>query len=99
MGILNPTPDAWLVDAQGRPYFLWDLDLTLDEFRRALADPDPTVRGWMAGKLLRQAKPDDVFRFLTVRQIRELWPHAERHLGRSREFWDWLLREWERDAA
>lgn len=93
--MLNPTAPDQLTDAQGRPYFLWDVDMTLDRFRSKLRDPDPRVRAYLVGKLMRQAKPDDVFTFVTVREIRELWPELERYLGRSRRFWSWLLKRWE----
>jgi hypothetical protein len=35
----------------------------LEEFRERLRDPDPAVRAYYLGKLMRQAKPDDVFTF------------------------------------
>jgi hypothetical protein len=35
--MLNPTPSERMIDAAGRPYFLWDCDMTLAEFRRRLA--------------------------------------------------------------
>lgn len=71
---LNLTPATALVDRQGRPYFLWDLNMT--------------------GKLMRQAKPDDVFTFVKLATIRELWPLLERYLGDKRPFWTWLLERW-----
>ena len=74
MSVLAPTPPERIVDAKGRPYFLWDEDLTLDAFRGRLADPDPEVRACYLGKLMRQAKPDDVFTFASLREIRELFP-------------------------
>jgi hypothetical protein len=92
--VLNPTPRDRLTDDQGRPYFLWDCELTLDEFKRRLEDPDPEVRAYLVGKLMRQAKPDDVFLFVTPRVIGELWPRLVRYLGQSREFWTWLFDVW-----
>jgi hypothetical protein len=94
--MLAPTPPDRLVDRQGRPYFLWDVDMTLDAFRAELASPDRVVRAYMTGKLMRQAKPDDVFSFVTVEQILELWGDLEMHLGKSREFWRWILEGWRR---
>ena len=88
--MLNPTPPEKLVDAEGHPYFLWDTEMTLDEFRAGLRSPDPDVRAYLIGKLMRQAKPDDVFTFVSAREIRELWPRLERYLGKTREFWTWL---------
>jgi len=101
MSVLAPTPPERLVDAKGRPYFLWDEDLTLDAFRGRLADPDPEVRAYYLGKLMRQAKPDDVFTFASLREIRELFPMLVRYLGRTRAFWTWVLEQWKAvpDAA
>lgn len=94
MSLLAPTPADRMVDANGRPYFLWDEDLTIDSFRARLADPDIEVRAYYVGKLMRQAKPDDVFTFVTLREIKNLFPFLARYLGRSRDFWTWLLGRW-----
>jgi hypothetical protein len=101
MSLLAPTPPDRMVDVKGRPYFLWDEDLTIDGFRARLGDPDPEVRAYYLGKLMRQAKPDDVFTFVTLREIKALFPLVVRYLGRSREFWTWLLGRWKAlpDAA
>ena len=94
MSALAPTPPDRLVDAAGRPYFLWDEDMTLDEFRARLRDPDPAVRAFFLGKLMRQAKPDDVFSFVTLREVEDQLPAVEPYLGRSRAFWLWVLERW-----
>ena len=91
--MLNPTPPERLVNGKGQPYFLWDTEMTLEEFRAGLKDPE--VRAYLAGKLMRQAKPDDVFTFISTREIRQLWPLLERYLGKTREFWAWLFKAWE----
>lgn len=96
MSYLSPTPPHLLVDPQDRPYFLWDVDMTLDAFRARLDDPDPDIRAYFIGKLMRQAKPDDVFTFVTPKTIRDLWPSIERYLGQTRDFWTWLFTTWER---
>jgi hypothetical protein len=86
-----------MTDRVGRPYFLWDCDLTLKQFRAGLQSPDPEVRAYLVGKLMRQAKPDDVFVFVRPLTIRELWPRLKPYLylGRTREFWTWLFETWE----
>lgn len=94
MSALAPTPPDRLTDARGRPYFLWDEDMTLDEFRRRLQDPDPDVRAYFLGKLMRQAKPDDVFSFVTLDELREELDAVEPYLGRTKPFWRWLLEQW-----
>ena len=60
------------------------------QFQERLRDPDPDVRAYFVAKLMRQAKPDDVFQFVTLSTIKELWPHLTRFLGHSRPFWTWL---------
>ncbi len=95
--MLAPTPRYLLTDPQGRPYFLWDMEWTLDEFERALNDQgSSTQRAYLIGKLMRQAKPDDALQFVSPQQMADLWPSIERHLGKSRPFWAWLLERWER---
>jgi hypothetical protein len=83
--VLNPTPWDRLVDAHGRPYFLWyEERTTLDDFRKRLTDPEPETRGYAIGKMMPQAKPDDVFTFVTKHEIGALWPEIVNHLGKTR---------------
>lgn len=91
-----PTPSERMLDPQGRPYFLWDVDMTLEEFERRLNGGDAAQREYLVAKLMRQAKPDDVLQFVTAQQLADLWPSVERYLGKSRAFWDWLLEQWGR---
>ena len=99
MSALNPTRKDLLTDEQGRPYFLWDVDLTLDAFRSNLRTRGRAERAYLVGKLMRQAKPDDVFEFVTLAEVRDLWPDLVGYLGRTREFWTWLLGAWETARA
>lgn len=85
-----------MVDQQGRPYFLWDMEVTLAEFEGILADREDAARPYLIGKLMRQAKPDDALQFVSPQEIGDLWPAVERYLGNKRTFWTWLLEEWER---
>jgi hypothetical protein len=94
MAALNPTPTEHLTDQHGRPYFLWDTDMTLETFVETLRDADPKTRGYLIGKLMRQAKPDDVFSFVRLDEIRQAWRDVEPHLGETRSFWTWLLSSW-----
>ncbi len=94
-----PTPADRLLDPQGRPYFLWDCAWTDGEFRTLLASGDPDVRGILLGKLMRQAKPDDVFLYTTEAEIRASWDRILPHLGATREFWGWILGVWEAEDA
>lgn len=87
---LPPTSPALLDDSE-RPYFLWWTAVTVGELKRLLGSPDPQVRAYWMGALLREANTRDVRFFATADEIRALWPHLLRHLGRSRAMWAWLL--------
>jgi len=85
-----------MVDAQGRPYFLWDVEMTLADLQRQLAEGDLATRAYLTGKVMRQAKPDDALQFITRQQMADLWPQLEKYLGNKRDFWSWLIEEWKR---
>jgi hypothetical protein len=70
------------------------MDATLQQFVQMLRTTDRDVRAYLVGKLMRQAKPDDVFTFVTVEEISDLWPDVQPYLGRAREFWQWLMASW-----
>jgi hypothetical protein len=78
---------------------LWDEDVTIDQFRARLRDPDPAVRAYFLGKLMRQAKPDDVFTFVTLSELEEQLAAVEPYLGRSRPFWLWVIESWRTKGA
>jgi hypothetical protein len=101
MGLLNPTAKDRLCDARGRPYFLWDVDIDVARFRDLLGCTDPVVRAHFTAKMMRQAKPDDVFEFVTLADIVRDWSLVQPQLGKRREFWSWLLERWDAltDAA
>lgn len=42
--MLLPTPPERHTDRQGRPYFLWDCDLTLAQLRQALEGSDDDIK-------------------------------------------------------
>jgi hypothetical protein len=85
-----------MVDAQGRPCFLGDVDMTVDELTRQLAEADLPVRAYLIGKVTRQAKADDALQFITAQQMKDLWPHLESIWATRGDFWRWLIEEWKR---
>ena len=87
---LPPTTPSLLDDSE-RPYFLWWTEATIADLRARLADPDPDVRAYWTGALLREANTRDVWLFVTPAALREAWPRLIRHLGRTRRMWAYLL--------
>jgi len=94
--VLFPTPIDQLCDAEGRPYFLWDVDLTLADFEARLRDADPDVRAYWTGVLMRQARPDDAITLAGRPAILEAMPRLTGRLGHTEPFWQWLLARWQR---
>lgn len=80
-----------------RPYFLWDEDLSIDELRCALCGTDREERLRLLGKMLREARDIDVWRFVSPDEVARELPALGRRLGRRRRFWEWLIRGWRED--
>lgn len=75
-------------------YFTWDHPMTVAEIRKRLTDASEPERNRMLGQILREAKDTDVWKFTTPQEVVQRWPQIERHLGRRRAFWEWLLQTW-----
>jgi hypothetical protein len=87
-----------LDDPTAIPYFLWDAPMTVAEFREQLATAAPPEQNRLLGKLLREARDTDVWKFVTPEEVWRKWPQLERHLGRRRAFWEFLLGRWYKDG-
>jgi hypothetical protein len=87
---LPPTSPDVLRD-EVHPYFLWWTDSTVGGLRERLRDPDPAVRHYWLGALLREANTRDVWYFVEPGDIRDAWVGVQRFLGRSRARWAFLL--------
>lgn len=87
-----------LSDEHARPYFLWDESRTVGEFRAALraASPDEWTR--LVGKLMREARDVDVWRFVSPADVWGRFGAVRPYLGRRRAFWEYLLDGWHRDG-
>ncbi len=83
-----------LDDPEAVPYFLWDEPLSVAELRSRLTHGDSPERLRLLGKVLREARDTEVWRFTTPAEVTALWPQLRRHLGRRRAFWEFLLGRW-----
>ena len=91
MDALLPPTSPSLMEGSHHPYFLWWTQATVADLRAALQDTDPEVRAYWLGALLREANTRDVWVFVTPEMIRMHWDRLQRHLGRSRAMWAYLL--------
>jgi C4-dicarboxylate-specific signal transduction histidine kinase len=75
------------------PYFLWDDPMTVRELRERLGCSEAD-RIRLLGKILREAREQDVWLFTTAGEVDQRWDQLERHLGRRKDFWRFLLGRW-----
>jgi hypothetical protein len=86
-------------DEFARPYFLWDEDRSVGEFRRALRGAGVEERCRLIGKLMREARDTDVWAFVSPAEVWQNRDRIFRYLGRRRAFWEYLLNAWHDDGA
>jgi len=73
---MPPTMDVHEVNVpqRRRPYFLWDYDLTDEEVRNILRSGNETEKVWLMSRLLESAKYEDVWSYLTLQEVRTMFP-------------------------
>lgn len=82
-------------DPQAHPYFLWSEDLTVSQLRRILAGAEGEfLRTVYLGRLLREARIGDVWKFVSPQEVAARWSSVAKHLGRRKRFWQFLLDVW-----
>src|SRR2546425_2331511 len=77
-----------LEDPSAVPYFLWDEPMTVAELQARLRAASPPERTRLLGKILREARDTDVWKFTSPAEVSRLWADLSRHLGRRRPFWE-----------
>jgi len=87
-----------LDDGDRRPYFFWDEDTSIAELRTILSGPPGPLRDRALGKMLREARDIDVWRFVTPLEVAEALPRLTRRLGRRASFWRFLIEGWRADG-
>ena len=80
--------------ASAIPYFLWDEPMTVAELKRRLTEASAAERTRLLGKILREARDTDVWKFTTPQVVWRDWAKLEPCLGRRREFWKFLFESW-----
>ncbi|EKD52179.1 MAG: hypothetical protein ACD_62C00088G0004 [uncultured bacterium] len=77
-----------------RPPFLWDYELDEVQVREILSrsNTDPK-KIWLTERILREARFDEVFRYLTLKEIQRVYPkiRADQKLKRR---WEYALQRW-----
>jgi hypothetical protein len=84
---VRPHCSRELESPDAQPYFVWDEPTTVADLRRHLASGDEDERLLWSARILRDARFDDVWRFLSVKDVVAMWPRLAPRLGRRRAFW------------
>ncbi len=81
-----------------RPYFLWDEDVSIGELRTILAGPASYERDRLLGKMLREARDLDVWRFIRPLDVAHALDRLRARIGRRYGFWRFLIDGWRADG-
>lgn len=73
--------------------------MTVGELRDRLRAASKEERARLLGKILREARDTDVWKFTTPEEVWRQWGELSKHLGRRREFWKFLLEFWEKEGV
>lgn len=87
-----------LDDPAAIPYFTWDAPMTVAHLRQRLQEASPPERHRLLAQILREAKPGDVWKFTNPQEVVSSWEEVQKHLGRRREFWEFLLNQWKQQG-
>lgn len=57
-----------------RVYFFWDYDLTEEDIKKKLKEGNEYTRIWLVGRILTSAKFEDVWKYLTIKEVLDIFP-------------------------
>ena len=79
-----------------RPDFLWDEDLSREDLKRILNSGNEEERLYYAGKILREARFEEVWDYISPAFLASHWEKLRLRLGRKKKFWEFLYTTWQR---
>lgn len=81
-----------------RPYFFWDESTTIAKLRETLRGEDLFLQHYYTAKIMREARYEDVWKFVSLDEVRQRWGSLRTILGRRRGFWEFLFSVWKRNG-
>lgn len=78
----------------GHLYFFWDYDIREEEVHRILRHGSPAEKAWVITRILEYAKWNDIWRYLTLADIRESLENLQFRRPEDRELWAYALDRW-----
>ncbi len=83
-----------MVEKGKRPYFFWDYDLTEDQVREILRGDNEVEKVWVITRILEHARWEDIWRYLTPRDVRENLERIRFRRPQDRALWAYALKRW-----
>lgn len=77
-----------------RLYFFWDYDIDEGDLRHILRHGTSTEKAWVITRILEYAKWDDIWRYVTLVDIRENLERLQFRHPQDRELWAYALDRW-----
>lgn len=74
-------------------YFLWDYDWSEKKVKKVLKTGDEYRKRWLIARILESAKFEDVFKYLTLNEILEIFPRLKLKPP-IRQAWERAFRAW-----
>ena len=96
--IMSKLLSSNLSESSSIPYFLWDEPMTVAELKEKLQTASIEEQTRLLGKILREARDTDVWKFTTPQYVWQNWNSLEKHLGRRRKFWNFLFESWKKEG-
>jgi hypothetical protein len=87
-----------MTDPSARPYFFWDEDVSVAEFKIVLGGGSGYDHDRLLGKMLREARDIDVWHFTTPQQVAMHLDRLQRIVGKRYSFWRYLIDGWRQDG-
>jgi hypothetical protein len=79
---------------EDRPGFLWDRTLDDAGFRALLGSADDSARLWAVRRLLEYGEWDEIWRYLTLADVRQALPRLRFRSPETASFWQEAVAFW-----
>jgi len=77
------------------PYFMWDYRYTVGQIKEMLATGDESQRVWLIAKIMRDARYQDVWKFISLQDFLKYRERLMRgRLGWHKDFWQFMYSQW-----
>lgn len=75
-------------------YFFWDYDLDEEEVKAILRGANETEKIWVMSRILQNARWQDIWKYLTVRDVQQNFQRLEWRRPYFKELWAHALKVW-----